>query len=122
MTPATHPPCTPGPTGIVRPNLVNRVRSRQAGHPSGLLGRAIGRLMVRGSAAVNDTGIGLLDLGEPRTVLEDPSVYRFLSVDQVRGALDAAGFDHIVHEPGDTTDHNTHMFPADLPSSAPHHP
>ena len=53
-----------------RPNLINRIRSRQAGHPSGLLGRVIGRLMVKDTAGSNDRALELLELKEPRTVLE----------------------------------------------------
>jgi SAM-dependent methyltransferase len=53
-----------------RPNLINRIRSRQAGHPSGLLGRVIGRLMVKDTAGANDRARELLELEEPRTVLE----------------------------------------------------
>lgn len=53
-----------------RPNLINRIRSRQAGGPSGLLGRVIGRAMVKDTAGSNDRAIELLELDEPRTVLE----------------------------------------------------
>jgi SAM-dependent methyltransferase len=53
-----------------RPNLINRIRSRQAGHPSGLLGRVIGRLMVKDTAGSNDRALELLELDEPRTLLE----------------------------------------------------
>jgi SAM-dependent methyltransferase len=55
---------------ITRPNLINRIRSRQAGHPSGLLGRVIGRLMVKDTAGSNDRALELLEVREPRTVLE----------------------------------------------------
>ena len=57
-------------TSTTRPNLINRIRSRQAGHPSGLLGRVIGRLMVKDTAGSNDRALELLELDEPRTVLE----------------------------------------------------
>jgi SAM-dependent methyltransferase len=53
-----------------RPGLIGRVRSRQAGHPTGLLGRIIGRLMVNDTAPANDRALDLLDLSGPRTVLE----------------------------------------------------
>lgn len=57
---------TPG----TRPNLINRVRSRQAGHPSGVLGRIIGRVMVKDTADANDRALDLLQLTEHSTVLE----------------------------------------------------
>ena len=63
MTP-TH---TPTPT---RPGAFGRLRSRQAGHPSGLLGRIIGRAMVKDTAAPNDRALAVLDLDEAATVLE----------------------------------------------------
>ncbi len=63
----TTPGSSPDPT---RPGAVNRVRSRQAGHPSGWLGRIIGRVMVKDTAAANDRAIALLHLTEPSTVLE----------------------------------------------------
>jgi SAM-dependent methyltransferase len=53
-----------------RPGLVGRIRSEQAGHPSGLLGRIIGRAMVKDTSAANDRALELLQLGEPCTVLE----------------------------------------------------
>jgi SAM-dependent methyltransferase len=53
-----------------RPGLVGRVRSRQAGHPSGLLGRIVGRLMVNDTADTNDRAVAQLDLTQPRTVLD----------------------------------------------------
>jgi arsenite methyltransferase len=53
-----------------RPNAIGRFRSRQAGHPSGVIGRLIGRAMVKDTAAGNDRALELLDLDEPRTVLE----------------------------------------------------
>lgn len=52
------------------PGLIARIRSRQSGHPSGLLGRVFGRAMVKDTADANDRALGLLDLTEPRTVLE----------------------------------------------------
>ena len=59
---------TPAPAG--RPGLVGRIRSRQAGLPTGPLGRIIGRAMVKDTAAANDRALALLDLGQPRTVLD----------------------------------------------------
>ncbi len=50
--------------------LVNRIRSQQAGHPSGPLGRLIGRLMIKSTSAANDRALELLDLKESQTVLE----------------------------------------------------
>lgn len=54
----------------VRPGAVGRLRSRQAGHPSGWLGRVIGRLMVKDTAESNDRAIALLGLTGPSMVLE----------------------------------------------------
>jgi SAM-dependent methyltransferase len=53
-----------------RPGFVGRLRSRQAGHPTGLLGRIVGRLMVRDTADANDRALTKLDLTQPRTVLD----------------------------------------------------
>jgi ubiquinone/menaquinone biosynthesis C-methylase UbiE len=53
-----------------RPGIVGRYRSRQSGHPSGLVGRIFGRVMVNDTAAANDQAIKLLHLTTPRTVLE----------------------------------------------------
>ncbi len=53
-----------------RPGLVGRLRSRQAGHPSGLLGRIVGRLMVKDTAGTNDRALAKLDLTKPRTILD----------------------------------------------------
>jgi arsenite methyltransferase len=53
-----------------RPGAIGRIRSRQAGHPSGLLGRIIGRAMVKDTAAANDRVLAVLDLDEATTVLE----------------------------------------------------
>jgi arsenite methyltransferase len=50
--------------------LVNRIRSQQAGHPSGPLGRLIGKLMIKSTSASNDRALELLDLKESQTVLE----------------------------------------------------
>lgn len=51
-------------------NLVNRIRSRQAGHPSGLVGRIIGRAMVKDTADGNDRALELLGLTDQQIVLE----------------------------------------------------
>ena len=53
-----------------RPGIVGRIRSRQSGRPSGPLGRIFGRAMEGATAASNDQALELLDLCEPRTVLE----------------------------------------------------
>ena len=45
-----------------RPGLVGRAVSAQASRPHGLLGRALGHLWVRETAAVNDRAIELLGL------------------------------------------------------------
>ncbi len=55
---------------VVRPGAVARFRSRQSGHPTGLVGRIFGRAMVKDTADANDRAIALLDLTAPRTVLE----------------------------------------------------
>ena len=61
---------TAKPIATKGPGVINRLRSRQAGHPSGLLGRIIGRVMVKDTAEANDRALELLPLDEPRTVLE----------------------------------------------------
>lgn len=61
---------TGNPPEPSRPGAVNRIRSRQAGHPSGLLGRIIGRIMVKDTADANDRALELLHLTQPSTVLE----------------------------------------------------
>lgn len=53
-----------------RPGVVDRLRSRQSGLPSGLLGRIFGRAMVGTTADHNDQALDLLDLSQPRTVLD----------------------------------------------------
>ncbi len=53
-----------------RPGWLGRLRSSQAGCPTGLLGRAIGRAMVKDTARHNDRCRELLDLRSPVTVLE----------------------------------------------------
>jgi arsenite methyltransferase len=53
-----------------RPGAIARFRSRQSGHPTGLIGRIFGRLMVKDTADANDQALALLDLSVPRTVLE----------------------------------------------------
>jgi SAM-dependent methyltransferase len=53
-----------------RPGFVGRLRSRQSGHPNGPLGRIVGRLMVKDTAATNDRALAQLDLTRPRTILD----------------------------------------------------
>jgi ubiquinone/menaquinone biosynthesis C-methylase UbiE len=53
-----------------RPGFVGRLRSRQSGHPSGPLGRIVGRLMVKSTAATNDRALAQIDLTRPRTILD----------------------------------------------------
>lgn len=53
-----------------RPGAVARLRSRQSGLPTGVLGRIIGRAMVSATADSNDRALAALDLTEPSTVLE----------------------------------------------------
>lgn len=53
-----------------RPGAVGRYRSRQSGHPNGLVGRIFGRAMVKDTAAANDRALELLSLTTPQTVLE----------------------------------------------------
>lgn len=53
-----------------RPGAIGRLRSRQSGLPSGLLGRIFGRAMVGTTADHNDQALAVLDLAEPRTVLD----------------------------------------------------
>jgi SAM-dependent methyltransferase len=53
-----------------RPGHIGRLRSRQAGLPSGVLGRIVGRAMVKDTADANDRALATLDLTEPCTVLE----------------------------------------------------
>jgi SAM-dependent methyltransferase len=53
-----------------RPGAIGRLRSRQSGLPSGLLGRIFGRAMVGTTADHNDQALALLDLTQPRTVLD----------------------------------------------------
>ncbi len=53
-----------------RPGLLGRVRSRQSGLPTGLLGRFFGRAMEGATADSNDRALAMLDLSQPRTVLD----------------------------------------------------
>lgn len=53
-----------------RPGVIGRLRSRQSGLPSGLLGRIFGRAMQGTTADHNDQALALLDLTRPRTVLD----------------------------------------------------
>jgi len=69
-TPFTPTTQTTEPDGARSPGWIGRLRSRQAGNPSGLLGRFIGRAMVKDTAGHNDRAIELLELTEPATLLE----------------------------------------------------
>ena len=53
-----------------RPGLMARIRSREAAHPAGLLGRLIGRAMVKDTKAANDHNLELLDAEAGETVLD----------------------------------------------------
>lgn len=53
-----------------RPGVIGRLRSRQSGLPSGLLGRIFGRAMESTTADHNDQALALLDLSQPQTVLD----------------------------------------------------
>jgi SAM-dependent methyltransferase len=53
-----------------RPGLIGRTVSAQAARPHGLLGRSLGRLWVRETAATNDRAIELLDPRTGEDVLE----------------------------------------------------
>jgi SAM-dependent methyltransferase len=53
-----------------RPGFVGRLRSRQSGLPTGLLGRFFGRAMEGATADSNDRALAMLDLSRPRTVLD----------------------------------------------------
>ena len=53
-----------------RPGSMARFRSRQSGHPTGLVGRIFGRAMVKDTADANDRALAVLDLTAPSTVLE----------------------------------------------------
>jgi arsenite methyltransferase len=57
-------------TSIHKTNIVNRIRSKQSGHPAGFLGRVFGRAMVKDTAPANDRAIDALALPEQATVLE----------------------------------------------------
>ena len=52
------------------PGIVGRFRSRQSGHPSGLIGRIFGRAMVRDTADANDRAVHQIALDRPNTVVE----------------------------------------------------
>jgi SAM-dependent methyltransferase len=210
-------------TTDLRPGFVGRLRSRQAGHPRGLVGRIVGRLMVKDTASANDRALAVVDLTQARTILDvgfgqgrtaailvraghhvlgvdpsstmvaqatarnraacrdgravlrhgdsitipfaddsadaaitahtiyfmpdpaatiadiarvlrpggrlviacrtsdddtpawiDPDIYRIRSADEITAMLRAAGFDDVVHEPGDTKTHFIHLFVARL--------
>ena len=53
-----------------RPGLVGRIRSRQSALPTGLLGRFFGRAMEGSTADSNGRALAMLDLSQPRTVLD----------------------------------------------------
>lgn len=57
-------------TVSARPGLIGRLRSRQSGLPSGLLGRIVGRAMEGATKDANDRALAALDLSQARTVLE----------------------------------------------------
>lgn len=52
------------------PGRFGRFRSRQSGHPSGLIGRIFGRAMVKDTSAANDRALELLELSAQSTVLD----------------------------------------------------
>jgi len=52
------------------PGFIARLRSRQAGRPQGLLGRAVGRLMVKDTALGNDRNLELVGDVDGQTVLD----------------------------------------------------
>lgn len=56
--------------GARRPGVLGRVLSAQAAHPRGLLGRALGRLWVVETAAVNDRAIALLAAARGEHIVE----------------------------------------------------
>jgi hypothetical protein len=53
-----------------QPGSIGRLRSRQAGHPSGLLGRIVGRVMVKDTSAANDAALEMLRFDRPCTVVD----------------------------------------------------
>lgn len=57
-------------TVSTRPGVIGRLRSRQSGLPSGMLGRIFGRAMEGTTADHNDQALALLDLSRPRTVID----------------------------------------------------
>lgn len=57
-------------TAVATPGWFGRFRSRQSGHPSGVIGRFFGRVMVKDTAAANDRAIDLLRLEAPSRVLD----------------------------------------------------
>jgi ubiquinone/menaquinone biosynthesis C-methylase UbiE len=44
----------------------------------------------------------------------DPDIYRVRSADEITAMLRAAGFDRVVHEPGEAGTHFIHLFVARL--------
>ena len=100
-----------------RPGAIARLRSRQSGLPTGLLGRFFGRAMESATAPANNRALAALDLSEPRTVLTpawmDPDVYRIRSTAEIMRMLRAAGFarvEHTINAPND----DDHVFVAHL--------
>lgn len=57
-------------TRTTAPGWLGRFRSRQSGHPSGVIGRFFGRAMISSTAPANDRAIELLDLDAPTDVLD----------------------------------------------------
>lgn len=75
------------------PGRVGRFRSRQSGHPSGLIGRFFGRVMVKDTAASNDCAIELLALNGSSTVLDVGCGQGRTIAELVRGGHRAVGVD-----------------------------
>ena len=75
------------------PGWLGRFRSRQSGHPSGLIGRFFGRVMVQSTAAANDRAIELLALTGPSTVLDVGCGQGRTIAELVRGGHRVVGVD-----------------------------
>jgi SAM-dependent methyltransferase len=80
-------------TADAKPGLLGRIRSRQAGYPTGLLGRFIGRAMVKDTAGANDRALEFLDLSESQTVLEVGYGQGRTAANLVRGGHTVIGVD-----------------------------
>jgi SAM-dependent methyltransferase len=76
-----------------QPGVVGRLRSRQSGLPTGLLGRIIGRAMVGATADSNDRALTMLDLSQPRTVLDVGFGQGRTAANLVRGGHRVIGVD-----------------------------